>query len=443
MAIYRKIDTRVWSDLEFLAMGIKEKLAWLYLLTSEYTNLIGLFKLPIKIMAEVLTLKEDECISIMHKLEDRGMVVYDKKYSLVWIVKWLKYQAPAGPKQAKGYLLAVKELPKHKFTTAFKIALAPFLIGVEKFRFSRKHSIIIRDGCRCSYCGKMFTEWSDVELDHVDPKIKSNTYSDLVASCKDCNQKKGNRTAEDFGFPFVSGYDYHESNALVKLVVDTELRRNFKNLTNGLPPALFAGIEEADIDKLLEKVKYDDDLDTPSIGYSIGYTKSIDTPSIAGTENRNREQEQRTRTENKNREQKDGKASPSVGQQLDLASPSAKDQSPKECAFSLLQKLYPNTKNAEGMIEDLVLAYPSLNIAAEITSAREWELNPNKNKRGPIKNPNSFLRNWVKRAEEFQRERYGVLRLKGTASPDSDTEPKDAGKHLRDLEARALNDRRD
>ena len=57
-------------------------------------------------------------------------------------------------------------------------------------------------GRRCVYCGKQGVPF---EVDHVYPKSRGGTdrISNLVLSCHDCNQAKGNQTAAEFGYPEV------------------------------------------------------------------------------------------------------------------------------------------------------------------------------------------------------------------------------------------------
>ena len=57
-------------------------------------------------------------------------------------------------------------------------------------------------GRRCVYCGRQEMAF---EIDHVLPKSRggSDRISNLVLSCHDCNQAKGNQTASEFGHPEV------------------------------------------------------------------------------------------------------------------------------------------------------------------------------------------------------------------------------------------------
>jgi 5-methylcytosine-specific restriction endonuclease McrA len=52
-------------------------------------------------------------------------------------------------------------------------------------------------GRRCAYCGK---ENAPLEVEHIVPKSRGGTdwVSNLTIACHDCNQEKGNLTAEEY-----------------------------------------------------------------------------------------------------------------------------------------------------------------------------------------------------------------------------------------------------
>jgi 5-methylcytosine-specific restriction endonuclease McrA len=64
-----------------------------------------------------------------------------------------------------------------------------------------KKNILIRDKYTCAYCKEVFNEKS-LSLDHIIPKSRggSSKWENLVAACKMCNGKKGDRTPEEAGF---------------------------------------------------------------------------------------------------------------------------------------------------------------------------------------------------------------------------------------------------
>jgi 5-methylcytosine-specific restriction endonuclease McrA len=70
---------------------------------------------------------------------------------------------------------------------------------INSIRFSRKN-IWLRDEGQCQYCSKnvsanLFT------IDHVHPKAAGGktTWENVVVSCYDCNQKKGEKQLKDCG----------------------------------------------------------------------------------------------------------------------------------------------------------------------------------------------------------------------------------------------------
>jgi len=72
----------------------------------------------------------------------------------------------------------------------------------ELFGYEIKEYLLWKYKHKCVYCGK-----SDIPLqvEHIIPKSRggSNRISNLTISCVSCNLKKGNKTAEEFGYPEV------------------------------------------------------------------------------------------------------------------------------------------------------------------------------------------------------------------------------------------------
>lgn len=70
--------------------------------------------------------------------------------------------------------------------------------------FSREN-IFIRDNYTCQYCGEEFSS-SDLTLDHVFPKSRGGdtSWCNIVACCRNCNQKKADRTPEEADMQLLS-----------------------------------------------------------------------------------------------------------------------------------------------------------------------------------------------------------------------------------------------
>jgi 5-methylcytosine-specific restriction endonuclease McrA len=66
---------------------------------------------------------------------------------------------------------------------------------------SRKN-ILARDNYKCQYCGK---QSKYLTVDHVLPKFRNgqDTWENLVAACKNCNQLKGEKTPEEAKMPLL------------------------------------------------------------------------------------------------------------------------------------------------------------------------------------------------------------------------------------------------
>lgn len=88
--------------------------------------------------------------------------------------------------------------PSLSMPTPSVIRLVEYIhIPFERKSLSRKN-ILLRDQNRCQYCGKHLPP-VELTLDHVMPRARGggSTWDNLVASCRRCNNVKGNRTPEE------------------------------------------------------------------------------------------------------------------------------------------------------------------------------------------------------------------------------------------------------
>ncbi len=93
-------------------------------------------------------------------------------------------------------------------TEKFKLPSVIALKTIVKFRFTtiacKRANVIWRDNNQCQYCANTFPS-EKLTLDHVLPRSKGgkNTWFNLVAACKKCNQKKGNKTPDQAGMKLI------------------------------------------------------------------------------------------------------------------------------------------------------------------------------------------------------------------------------------------------
>ena len=87
---------------------------------------------------------------------------------------------------------------------SFKLPAVIVLNRYVKFRFSyvacNRSNVLWSDENQCQYCGNHFNA-DKLTLDHVVPKSRGgdNSWTNLVAACKKCNQKKGSKTPAESG----------------------------------------------------------------------------------------------------------------------------------------------------------------------------------------------------------------------------------------------------
>jgi 5-methylcytosine-specific restriction endonuclease McrA len=72
-------------------------------------------------------------------------------------------------------------------------------VNIKSVRLSRKN-VLLRDQYRCQYCNEEFPA-KELNIDHVVPKSRGGKtiWENVVASCYDCNNKKGNKTPNEAG----------------------------------------------------------------------------------------------------------------------------------------------------------------------------------------------------------------------------------------------------
>ncbi len=78
------------------------------------------------------------------------------------------------------------------------IRLANYIrVPYKKIELTRKN-ILRRDGMACQYCG---TRSPELTVDHIIPKSRGgiDSWENMVAACRECNNKKGNRSPEEAG----------------------------------------------------------------------------------------------------------------------------------------------------------------------------------------------------------------------------------------------------
>jgi|SRR5262245_26983292 len=96
--------------------------------------------------------------------------------------------------------------PRFVFDVPSVIRLTHYIdVRSRQNRIINRHRIFARDRFRCQYCGRRGTAF-DLTLDHILPRSRGGRTlaENLVASCKACNNRKGDRTPEEARMPLLT-----------------------------------------------------------------------------------------------------------------------------------------------------------------------------------------------------------------------------------------------
>jgi len=88
--------------------------------------------------------------------------------------------------------------PSSRFNLPSVIVLRNLVKYRIKTIYCTRENVLNRDRHACQYCGVRPLN-KELTLDHIVPKSRGgkNTWKNLIAACKKCNQKKGNRTPKE------------------------------------------------------------------------------------------------------------------------------------------------------------------------------------------------------------------------------------------------------
>jgi hypothetical protein len=95
MAGYRQIHTQIWKDEWFIDLEPEEKLLFIYLFSNDLASISGIYRIPIKVIANETGLKKEHIATTLAKFELDRRVFYGE--GTIWIVNMMKYHQSASP----------------------------------------------------------------------------------------------------------------------------------------------------------------------------------------------------------------------------------------------------------------------------------------------------------------------------------------------------------
>lgn len=115
---YTAISTEMWNDKEFVNLPDEEKLAYIFFLTSPFTNMAGFYRLPLK-YAELYI--GDKAKAILQK--PTKLWKYDFDTEQILLPNYLKYNTVRSPNQMKGLAGAIRGIEYSKLYIDFFLSL--------------------------------------------------------------------------------------------------------------------------------------------------------------------------------------------------------------------------------------------------------------------------------------------------------------------------------
>lgn len=87
----RKIDTKIARDSRWKEMPIRVRYLWFYLLTTDFSQLIGIFYLPLDMVAAETNLELDEIKQYLMTLTDMHLLLFSPDTSEIVIFNYPKF----------------------------------------------------------------------------------------------------------------------------------------------------------------------------------------------------------------------------------------------------------------------------------------------------------------------------------------------------------------
>ena len=146
MSKLRSVNTAIWSDTWFEELDSNEKLLFLYLVTNEKTNMLGIYELSIKKMSFETGIPKDEISKALKGFETVKKVKHIKNY--VVLVNYLKHQnfnTNMKKSAIDTYNSLPKELKDSKLTISKSNPIESFETLSNHFGMVRKVEVEVED----------------------------------------------------------------------------------------------------------------------------------------------------------------------------------------------------------------------------------------------------------------------------------------------------------
>lgn len=121
---YRKLYQRTWCNPDFIGLSDLERTVALYLLSGPQSNRIGFFRLSLAAAAEDLARDQADVQAALRVVCVAFGWEFDTQARVLWIPSWWSFNPVENPKNLKGYLTDLSDLPRTPLAAKFCANLA-------------------------------------------------------------------------------------------------------------------------------------------------------------------------------------------------------------------------------------------------------------------------------------------------------------------------------
>lgn len=124
MDLRRSVNTRIWADEWFEGLSRDEKLTWLYLLTNQYTNMLGIYEVSMSRISFETGITRETLSKAFDRFQRDGKAFYICN-RFVFLVNWLKNQS-MNTNMEKNARKSLENLPDDVLSTLSSLHMESF-----------------------------------------------------------------------------------------------------------------------------------------------------------------------------------------------------------------------------------------------------------------------------------------------------------------------------
>ncbi len=108
------VDSEFWCSNQLINLTTEDRMVLIYLLTSTFSNIIGVYELVPRVAAAQIGWTEEQLAQVLRRLIKCGLIDWDEQSGFVWVKIWWKHNVVrqiSGPKLRARALEQIEAMP--------------------------------------------------------------------------------------------------------------------------------------------------------------------------------------------------------------------------------------------------------------------------------------------------------------------------------------------